>query len=410
MPRFALNRGGERGETRDVSRPQRLLTSIFCGFAALLPLVCVVAPKGTVVLLLLAALLAAPAYWRVNRRIPIPDVRITAALVLLILWCAIASTWSVDTVRSLVLVLRIAVILAAGMMMFTIVVSLDDTAPERVSRWLIGGFVLSLVLVTAEIALGYPLISFFDASTAGQELVRFNRSAVALALIVWPVTACLWARGFGWRVLAVPVMLGIASIFLESESATLGMAAGVAAVLLALCHRRAGVLVTAAIGVLAFMGMPFAALEMHGRGWHWAGWLPPSARHRVEIWDFSVDRIVENPLLGWGFDASRHMSSLYPDPGDTGRALATLHPHNLPLQIMLELGAIGTVIALALLWFIAVRLDGVSGRAREFGQALFVAALAISCVAYGAWQNWWLALLFSVALLVPLTAALSRRT
>ena len=34
-----------------------------------------------------------------------------------------------------------------------------------------------------------------------------------------------------------------------------------------------------------------------------------------------------------------------------------------------------------------------------------VAALAIGLVAYGAWQNWWLSLIVSVAILVPLAAA-----
>ena len=75
---------------------------------------------------------------------------------------------------------------------------------------------------------------------------------------------------------------------------------------------------------------------------------------------------------------------------------------------MLELGAVGTVIALALLWLIAIRLDGATGRTRIVGQALFVAALAIASVAHGTWQNWWLALVVSAALLVPLTASRSK--
>ena len=81
-----------------------------------------------------------------------------------------------------------------------------------------------------------------------------------------------------------------------------------------------------------------------------------------------------------------------------------MHPHSAPLQTLLELGAIGAVIALALLWLVSARLDVLSGRTRAFGQALFVAALAIGSVAFGMWQNWWLALSVSVALLVPLTA------
>ncbi|MDD9993523.1 MAG: O-antigen ligase family protein [Rhodospirillales bacterium] len=381
------------------------MTAIFCGFAALLPIVCVVAPKGTVVLLLLAALLAIPTYWWVNRRMPVPDLRIAIALTLFVLWCAIASAWSADATRSIVLVLRIGVIFAAGMALFPIAAALDDAARARVGRWLIGGFVLALVLVSAEIALGYPLLRLFEAAEAGKKLVWFNRSAVALALIVWPVTGLLWARGLGWKVLAIPGLLGIASVFLESAAATHGLVVGLAAALLVLCHRKAGFLVTTAAGAMAFVGMPFAALEMHNQGWHGADWLPASAQHRVEIWNFSVHRIAEKSLLGWGFDGSRHMGMLYPDPSDTGRTVAALHPHSVPLQVMLELGTVGAVMALALLWLIARRLDGVSGRTRVFGQALFVAALAIGSVAHGAWQNWWLALVISVALLVPLTAA-----
>ena len=47
--------------------------------------------------------------------------------------------------------------------------------------------------------------------------------------------------------------------------------------------------------------------------------------------------------------------------------------------------------------------------ANESGQALFVAASAIGRVVYGMRQNWWLALIVSVALLVPLTAAPAAR-
>ena len=240
---------------------------------------------------------------------------------------------------------------------------------------------------------------------AGSEAVWFNRGAVALALIVWPVTAYLWDRGVGWKALAIPIALGIGSAFLESGSATLGFAVGVATVLLTVAVPRAGRTVSIAAIVLAFVAMPFAAREMYRHGWHRADWLIGSARHRVEIWDFTLQRIAEKPLLGWGFDAARHLQTSYPETGATGRTLAALHPHSVPLQILLELGAVGAVVTIGLLCLVAMRLDEVSGRARAFGQAALVAALAMGTVAYGAWQNWWLALIVSVALLVPLVAA-----
>ena len=390
-------------------KPSAVLTGVFCAFAALLPIVGIVAPKGTVVLLLLAVVLAVPIYWWAHRRFPIPDSRMAIAFALLVVWCAIASAWSEDSVRSLVLSLRIAAILAAGLVLFSIVPTLDDTARRRIGQWLVAGFGLSLAFVAVETGLDYPMLRVFKTAEAGEEAVWFNRGAIALALIVWPVTAWLWARGLRWKALALPVALGVASLFLESAAATLGLAVGVITVLLALCHRRAGLAIAIAAGALAFVAMPFAVREMHGHGWHRADWLAASARHRIEIWDFSVQRIFERPLLGWGFDGSRHMQALFPDLSNAGRELAALHPHSAPLQIMLELGAVGAVIAMALLCLFAMRLDAAAGQTRMFGRSLFVAALAVASVSHGAWQNWWLALVVSAALLVPLTASTSER-
>ena len=356
------------------------------------------------VLLLLAALLAVPAHWLAHRRFPVPDLRFVIVLALLLAWCAIASSWAFDLGQSLVLVVRIAVIFAAGMVLFPIAAALDDAARARVCRWLVGGFVLTLALMAVEVGLGYPAIRSFKEVSSGREAIALNRGAIAMSLIVWPLVAYLWGRGLGWKSLVIPVLLGIASTFLLSAAATLGFAAGVAAFLLVVSQRKVGRVITLAACVVAFAATPFAVREMHNHGWHRADWLSGSERHRVEIWNFSVDRIAEKPLLGWGFDASRHIGELFFDAGEANPKIVSLHPHSAPLQIMLELGAVGAVISLALLWLLARRLDGLSRRPRECGQAMFIATLAIGCVAFGQWQNWWLALLVSLALLVPLTA------
>ena len=396
--------GAEGTGSRTRDRARALLTAIFCGFAALLPLVSAIAPKGTVVLLLLAALLAVPAYWLAHRRFPVPDLRFAIVLALLLAWCAIASSWAFDFGQSLVLVVRIAVIFAAGMVLFPIAAALDDAARARVCRWLVGGFVLTLALMAVEVALDYPAIRSLKGASGGSAAIAFSRGAISLSLIVWPVVAFLWDRGLGWKALAIPVVLGVATFVLDSAAATLGFAVGVAALLLILSHRATGRVVTLLAGGGVFVAMPFAAQAIHDLGWHRAGWLDSSARHRVEIWEFSLQRIAEKPLLGWGFDSARHIGALYPDGSEFGWDILPLHPHSTPLQIVLELGAVGAVISLALLWLLARRLDGLPRRPRECGQAMFIATLAIGCVAFGQWQNWWLALLFSIALLVPLTA------
>ena len=199
-------------------KPSAFLTGVFCALAVLLPVVGVVAPKGTVVLLVLAAVLAVPIHWWAHRRFPVPDLRIAIALALLVVWCAIASAWSEDSVRSLVLALRVAAILAAGLVLFPIAVALDDAARKRIGQWLVAGFGLSLFLVAVEIGLDYPMLRPFKTAEAGEEAVWFNRGAIALALIVWPVTAWLRARGLRWKAFALPVALGVASLVLESAA------------------------------------------------------------------------------------------------------------------------------------------------------------------------------------------------
>ena len=100
---------------------------------------------------------------------------------------------------------------------------------------------------------------------------------------------------------------------------------------------------------------------MLARGVPAAG-IPPSAAHRLLIWDFVILRIAERPLLGWGMEASRslpgHATTPPGGPGPlrpgwrrdarlAGRRaeLLPLHPHNGALQLRLELGWPGVLLA-----------------------------------------------------------------
>ena len=71
-----------------------------------------------------------------------------------------------------------------------------------------------------------------------------------------------------------------------------------------------------------------------------------------------------------------------------------LHPHNLGLQIWLELGAVGAyliaMVAAAAAWTCAV-----TKRASRFANAATAATATalflISSLSFGAWQDWWTA-------------------
>jgi O-antigen ligase len=324
----------------------------------------------------------------------------------LLLWCGIASIWGFDLIGSLFLLLRIGAIFAAALVLFAIARGLDGRVRESLGNWLLAGILIALVLMVVERLFGYPINEayFGVSSEEANYLSRLNRGTTAMVMMAWPAMALLWRRGSVWGVAilcaAVAAMLGL----MESNSAILGAIAGVATALVSLLHRKAGRAMVVLVTIVALAGTTLAAQEMFRRDWQNAEWLDGSARHRVEIWNYTADWIVQKPLTGWGFDASRAFKNDHLSDGKGTRALLPLHPHNAPLQILLELGAVGAAIVFVLLMLFAGRISRLPRPERICGQALFVSTLAISCAAYGLWQNQWLAIMCAAALLIPLTS------
>jgi O-antigen ligase len=260
--------------------------------------------------------------------------------------------------------------------------------------------------MVVEAALDFPLLGLVKEAEEGvTRFVWLNRGATALAILCWPATAFLWRGGPGRLSLALPLALAIVLSFLVSDAALAGLIVGALTVLAAQLQRKLGRALLVVMTLFALAGTPVAVKELHARGWHEAEWLSPSAQHRVEIWDFTVDLILEKPLTGWGFDVSREISRLEIISPETGRTVMPLHPHNGGLQILLELGAIGSAIVFVLMWLLIKRLDALPNPvSRNFAVALVATTLTIASISFGLWQNQWLAMMISAALTIPLTA------
>src|SRR3546814_3641058 len=82
-----------------------------------------------------------------------------------------------------------------------------------------------------------------------------------------------------------------------------------------------------------------------------AEYLPLSWQHRIEIWRFAAEKAAERPLTGWGFDATRVLGRIAESEVFSGRTLA-LHPHNLSLQVWLELGGVGALLVVGIGFFL----------------------------------------------------------
>jgi O-antigen ligase len=105
---------------------------------------------------------------------------------------------------------------------------------------------------------------------------------------------------------------------------------------------------------------------------------------RLDMWAFAAAKIVEKPWTGWGLDASRTFGSAI-----------SLHTHDAAIQIWLELGAVGAVLAAAFWIGVWTLIEGLARRDRTAAAAAAgtaVAYLTIGGLSFGVWQEWWLGL------------------
>jgi O-antigen ligase len=151
--------------------------------------------------------------------------------------------------------------------------------------------------------------------------------------------------------------------------------------------------VTFAIGDLAWRILPQSTYQAFA----WT-----HAQDRVDIWRSFGAAMLTHPWLGMGFGTSVTL-------GDTAipalvaeelrRMLSVGHPHNGYLQIGVELGVAGCLIALALCLMLLFSWRKLSGARLAARLGPFTMAATTMLVGHGAWQAWWIAVLFAGATL-----------
>jgi len=357
-----------------------------------------------------AFVFAVAAGWRQGRRVPWP--RLTPLLGIaaaLLAWALVSAAWSVEPARAATTTLSLGGLLLLAAMAAQAVG--EDTARNRrrIGTALVGGLAIGVVV------LGFDHLSWNLVRRAARGFPDWVPSlgfgakpAVSVLGLLLPLVVAVpgvppLAKG--------AVVLGAVGValWLPAESAKIALLAGVAgagvAAVLPRVARHAG---AGALAVV-FLAAPLVFALVLARVTD-ASALPPSASHRVMIWDFAVSRIAERPVAGWGMEASRAIpggTDTFPREtldrfGLTSEFLLgvfaspnaqrlPLHPHNAALQVWLELGAVGAVIAAALA--AAVLLGAPSAGA--FGAA--VAGAVTGQLSFGVWQPWWIASLLLAA-------------
>ena len=386
---------------------RRLHIGHILGAAGVLALPLEVFSWPSVTPVMVAAALAALACgsWRRQR----PPRWLAAICVLLLLYGTASASWSLDPLGSLRLAAKLLGTFVAGLVIVDAARGMTPAEREVCERGLALGFLIGLALLETMLLMRVRLIDYQSelpllAPVVGHQHkfffpVNFDPATTLAVLLAWPCLRFAWWR-YGLMAAAALAAVTFAVVF-ESVSMT-SKVAFVLGIVVFIGARFAPRLATWAIGsamVVWIVAVPFFLRP------ELLAWLPPdlpvkvekqnSLAHRLAIWSFTIERIDERPLLGWGFDSSRWMPGGH-DLLRKDAELLPLHPHDAALQLRLDLGIpgvlVGVLFALGLFRGIAAGWDDADDTALAL--AFTTVAAVYAGLSYNLWHVWWLTMLW----------------
>ena len=120
--------------------------------------------------------------------------------------------------------------------------------------------------------------------------------------------------------------------------------------------------------------------------------------HRQFIWGFSLEKFKEKPLFGFGPDTSNFIQGSQEKIGSlyTGTMnFIPSHPHNFLIELLLEIGIVGTISYLLILIFINFKIFKKANIKYQYAIILLnVYFWGTSLVNFSFWLGWWQASYF----------------
>jgi O-antigen ligase len=341
-----------------------------------------------------------------RRQLPRPIWSIALPFGIFVAYAGFSVGWSIIPESTLGQFFKLAYLFGAAFLCAAI---LSDPPPEArllASRALIAGTVLGLAVLLFDTAAGYPLLRAVHGADSSGHVgdPAVNRTVVAIATLIWPAALALNARAPAYS-LTLPIgFLGI-SIFTTSQSATFGILVGLLTYAIACWSTKVAQRLVLGALLVGFLGAVPIARAAYSLGLSEAAWLPHSAQHRIEVWNFAAERVARRPITGFGLDSSRAV----PNEGDVSKfeswtdRVIPLHTHNVFLQLWLELGAIGAALGFAIGAALLRAVSALDQMSRRFALAAFACNLAMAGVtSFSMWQTWWTsALILSALFLLP---------
>jgi O-antigen ligase len=328
---------------------------------------------------------------------------VLAGLLVALGWASVA--WSVAPAESARRALQLTLIAAASLLLLA-VPSADGAVAKKLFPVMLAALAVGALTMVADRALGYPL-QHLMAAKATYPVAKYNRGLDYFSLLAWPMLACGAVARRGRELVLAALLAALLAVAGRSTTAPVALLCGAAGYGLAVFWpRHVARVATLAVTLMAVtlpVWLRIAAAHRAGL----AGHIKASGMHRLEIWDYMTARVMERPLLGWGLAAANAVP-IRPAELAHYRFVVPqgVYPHQQWLELWLELGVVGALLALALALLVLGRIARLPPRTRAFGFAAFAAALAVSFSNFEITTDSWWAALAGTAFLLRAAARL----
>jgi len=356
--------------------------------AATAPVLAAAGGLGLAPLALIAAIviLPPPDAWRAHARLTTPLILFTALLV----WMAVTLAWTPSGWEQYAKVIMMAAVGAA------LLAGLAWT-PEAKRLWPRMAVIATVTALAAILVIEALSGSFFTTGikqlpSDSQEVLRnIGRGATIYVVLLGPACAIAMSqlRQGVWLAAGLVAAGAIAAFSFELAANALAFGAAFAAFWIARWRPRATIYGLGLIMAAWIIGAPAAVIALEPSGEAFRGSLALSWEMRWESWTYARELLAQKPITGWGVDAARTFDDTVTLRGFEVPRMP-LHPHSAALQLWLELGLVGAILAAGAILSAAERLARNVTPVQAAGMAAAGTAVAvISFVTYGVWQEWW---------------------
>ncbi len=248
-------------------------------------------------------------------------------------------------------------------------------------------FVASLIGAWLEYSFDFPLFHLYNQERQMTDIrgviqAVMNRGLTFLSLLAIPTAWILWHNKRQRLAVFSLVFLTAGLAFTEASSTFVALLVAEIVFVMALfwpVFTRYTLMIGGAVKILC---MPLIAAVIFPNMPAWQPLYNPSIAGRFEIWHGLSKLIWKEPVLGYGYEATRfiplpinHWFFEFP---------VVLHPHNAALQFWMEYGVFGALLGCAV--WVAWCHKSRSASA----MAILALAAVVGFLSYGLWQGTWL--------------------